>query len=94
MRNASRCYCGCHNSVRAEYLEARHHGQWHAALVASHDPFVNINTPVDASDPLEAAVASGCICLGVHSITLIDAPPPYPPPTDWTPESDATGDEG
>lgn len=44
---------------------------------------------VSTSDPIEAVIA--CVeCQNIHCPALQDSP--YPPPQQWSPEKDATGD--
>lgn len=88
-----KCPCQCHNAIRGDYFEARQHDDWASALIASHDPCVNTGDPVDASDVQEAAVASGCPCLGYHVIALSDSPPTFLPPQNWKPDATGEGDE-
>lgn len=85
------CSCQCHASTRADYEAARQLNNWQAAIIASSDPLVNAIIPVDARDPLEAAAACE-VCKANHAVALSDAPPPFLPPQDWSPNSDSTGD--
>lgn len=83
------CHCRCHSVHRADWHAARQMNDWNTALVASSDPLINANIPVDARDPLEAAAACEA-CRHNHSVALSDnpQPPPYLPPTNWNPQAD------
>lgn len=86
------CECRCHQEARANYDAARQFSRWDEAMLLSRSAVLNIVLPVDADDPIEAAVAQGCDCLRYHCPALSH---PYGQP--WSPETDqadGTTEEG
>lgn len=85
------CQHSCHQQQRGDWESAKQLGMWEAAVIASHDPLINAIVPVDASDPIEAAVACD-VCRHNHTIVFSDEPKKYLPPTDWHPQADGEGE--
>lgn len=91
MASKRMCVCYCHQEARGNYIAAKQLMQWELAIQFSRSAVLNCVLPVDADDPIEAAVAQGCDCLQYHCPALSDL---YGTP--WTPETDqadGTGEE-
>jgi hypothetical protein len=84
------CICRCHQEARANYENARQLLQWDKAMLLSRSEVLNVVLPVDADDPIEAAVAQGCDCLTHHVIALGGPPDVWGQP--WTLENDSQAD--
>ena len=70
---SSWCHCSCHSVARANYEGAIQIGEWNKAMeIALKTPYLNAVGSVDASDPVEAAVAQGCSCIDFHTCALGD----------------------